>query len=99
MRRREHDALIELYRERIVAAETHVSTLLDRLARQERFYIDRIRELEDATRATSLDQLRGMHPTVAMELQPPEPERKTYLHDPTGLISTEIEPRDTDVDS
>ncbi len=94
IRRKHHDALIEFYRQRIVTAETQVQQLLDRLNSQQRFYVDRIRELEDATRATSLDQLRGMHPTAAMELYPPEEPRKLYVHDPTGMITTEVDPRD-----
>jgi hypothetical protein len=103
MRRREQIAAlqqtIELQKTQIVWTQALVQSAQTRLVEQERFYVDRIRELEDATRATSLDQLRGMHPTAAMELMPPEPERRFFVHDATGLISTEVDPRDVELES
>jgi hypothetical protein len=89
-----HDAIVYRLDAQISDLQAANRDLLDRLAKQERFYVDRIRELEDSTRALSLDQLRGMHPTAAMELMPPELPQKLYAHDVTGLISVEVDPRD-----
>ena len=99
MRKRDHDELIEFYRQRIVAAEERVRVLERQLAAKDAFWLDRVRELEDSTRALSLDQLRGMHPTVAMEARVPEPVRKLFRQDPTGMFVEEVDPRDLEVGS
>lgn len=59
---------------------------------------ERVAELEDAARATSLAELRTYRPTAAMEASQPEPERHFYAADPTGLIVNEVEidPRNVD---
>ena len=103
MRKREW--LVELHRrEDTIAAMrqeawTERRLCAERAEAQERFYLDRIREVEDSTRALSLDQLRGMHPTVAMQAFPPEPERRLFVHDSTGLVTTEVDPRDYAADT
>jgi low affinity Fe/Cu permease len=56
---------------------------------------ERVGELEDASRATSLAELRQYRPTAAMEVQPPE-ERRFWTTDPTGLIQIEVDPRDVE---
>ena len=66
------------------------------LAAKDRFWLDYVREIQDQVNATSLDQLRGYHPTAAMEARVPEPVRKLFRHDPTGMIVDEVDPRDYD---
>ena len=78
------------------AAQQRIADLEQQLSEKDRFWLDRVREVEDWGRAASLDQLRGMHPTAAMELHVPEGPRKLYRTDPTGMIVDEVDPRDYD---
>lgn len=55
---------------------------------------ERIEFLEDSLKAKTLAELRNVHPTTAMEAAQPEEQRKLYHHDPTGLISIEVDPRE-----
>ena len=72
--------------------DRHEAEIAERDARA----LERIREVEDWARASSLDQLRGMHPTAAMEANTPLPPRRLFRHDPTGMIIEEVDPNDFD---
>lgn len=76
------------------ACQSRYDALLEKYDQQNRTWLDRIRELEDSVHATSLEQLRGMHPTAAMEARVPDAPRKMFRHDPTGMIVEEVDPRD-----
>ena len=86
--------IIGSHAQELIACHDEVERLQEQLAEKDRFWLDRVREVEDWGRAHSLEQLRGMHPTAAMELHPPAPERKLYHSDPTGMIVDEVDPRD-----
>ena len=88
--------LIAMLHEQLAQRDADLERMSSDRQESERMWLDRVREVEDWGRAHSLDQLRGMHPTAAMELHVPEGPRKLYRTDPTGMIVDEVDPRDYD---